>query len=107
MDKKLSRKATQFAPAPLALAVLCALAARAVGAHALAVCVAVAVKLNANRVVHGVLRGFDQFMNLVLEDTVEVVSTNQQNQLGMVVRAATSCACARGVALTWILFHCR
>ena len=29
------------------------------------------VKLNGNRSVLGVLRGFDQFMNLVLDDTVE------------------------------------
>jgi small nuclear ribonucleoprotein (snRNP)-like protein len=34
-------------------------------------------------------------MNLVLEDTVEVVSTNQQNQLGMVVRSCVSSVAAR------------
>ena len=32
------------------------------------------VKLNGNRTVTGMLRGFDQFMNLVLDETVEVVS---------------------------------
>ena len=31
------------------------------------------IKLNANRTVTGVLRGFDQFMNLVLDETVEIV----------------------------------
>jgi len=43
------------------------------------------VKLNANRRVEGILRGFDQFMNLVLEDTVEVVSPSERNEIGMVV----------------------
>jgi len=44
-----------------------------------------AIKLNAGRNVTGILRGFDQFMNLVLEDTMEIVSAAQQNPLGMVV----------------------
>ncbi|KAK3183507.1 hypothetical protein Dsin_030793 [Dipteronia sinensis] len=30
------------------------------------------IKLNANRIVVGTLRGFDQFMNLVADNTVEV-----------------------------------
>ena len=45
-----------------------------------------AIKLNANRKISGVLRGFDQFMNLVLEDTVEEVSATERNDIGMVVR---------------------
>jgi small nuclear ribonucleoprotein (snRNP)-like protein len=36
--------------------------------------------------VTGVLRGFDQFMNLVLEDCVEEASEQERNNLGMVVR---------------------
>ena len=32
-----------------------------------------AIKLNGNRNVTGTLRGFDQFMNLVLDETVEIV----------------------------------
>ncbi len=44
------------------------------------------IKLNANRKVSGILRGFDQFMNLVLEDTVEEVSATERNDIGMVVR---------------------
>ena len=44
-----------------------------------------AIRLNANRRVSGILRGFDQFMNLVLEDTVEEVSSTEKNELGMVV----------------------
>lgn len=43
------------------------------------------VKLVANRHVNGTLRGFDQFMNLVLENAVEVVSDKEKNDIGMVV----------------------
>lgn len=48
------------------------------------------VKLNGSRNVTGVLRGFDQFMNLVLEDTVEVVSASERNQIGMCVLRGNS-----------------
>lgn len=41
-----------------------------------------AVKLNANRHVTGVLRGFDQFMNLVLDSTVD---EKGKVELGMVM----------------------
>jgi small nuclear ribonucleoprotein G len=44
----------------------------------------IAVKLNANRNVVGVLRGFDQFMNLVLDNTLEV-NGNDTTEIGMVV----------------------
>lgn len=44
----------------------------------------IAVKLNANRMVVGTLRGFDQFMNLVIDNTVEV-NGNERNDIGMVV----------------------
>lgn len=37
-----------------------------------------------NRVVTGMLRGFDQFMNLVMDNTVEV-NGNDKNDIGMVV----------------------
>jgi small nuclear ribonucleoprotein G len=51
----------------------------------LKMCVCVAVKLNANRQVSGTLRGFDQFMNVVLDkahdDKLDV-------DLGMVVRCS-------------------
>ncbi|XP_072989376.1 probable small nuclear ribonucleoprotein G [Typha latifolia] len=42
------------------------------------------IKLNVNRVVIGTLRGFDQFMNLVIDNTVEV-NGNEKNDIGMVV----------------------
>jgi small nuclear ribonucleoprotein (snRNP)-like protein len=41
-----------------------------------------AVALNANRQVTGVLRGFDQFMNIVLDNTVDEKS---HTDIGMVV----------------------
>jgi len=41
------------------------------------------VKLNANRHVIGVLRGYDAFMNLVLDETVE--QGQEKHNLGMVV----------------------
>ena len=43
------------------------------------------VKLNAGRKVVGTLRGFDQFMNLVLSETVEVVSATERNEIGTTV----------------------
>ena len=33
----------------------------------------------------GVLRGFDQFMNLVLDDSQEIVSDKEKNEIGVVV----------------------
>ncbi|XVE96406.1 hypothetical protein REPUB_Repub02eG0219100 [Reevesia pubescens] len=42
------------------------------------------IKLNANRMVVGTLRGFDQFMNLVIDNTVEV-NGNEKTDIGMVV----------------------
>ena len=33
----------------------------------------------------GVLRGFDPFMNLVLDEAVEEVSAQEKNNIGMVV----------------------
>lgn len=45
----------------------------------------ISVKLNANRQVAGVLRGFDPFMNLVLDETVEKIKDGVVNNIGMVV----------------------
>ena len=45
-------------------------------------CAPAAVRLNANRHVTGVLRGFDQFMNLVLDGTVD---EKLKQDIGMVV----------------------
>lgn len=43
------------------------------------------IKLNAGRGVTGVLRGFDPFMNLVLDEAVEECKDGQRNNIGMVV----------------------
>eukprot|EP00515_Schizochytrium_aggregatum_P000849 CAMPEP_0202037902 /NCGR_PEP_ID=MMETSP0962-20130828/2451_1 /ASSEMBLY_ACC=CAM_ASM_000488 /TAXON_ID=4773 /ORGANISM="Schizochytrium aggregatum, Strain ATCC28209" /LENGTH=79 /DNA_ID=CAMNT_0048602031 /DNA_START=17 /DNA_END=256 /DNA_ORIENTATION=- len=48
------------------------------------------VRLNANRRLRGVLRGYDEFMNLVLDKTEEVVSEDEVNELGMVVIRGSS-----------------
>ena len=45
----------------------------------------ISLQLNRNRRVSGVLRGYDQFMNLVLGDAVEEVAAGQTNKIGMVV----------------------
>jgi small nuclear ribonucleoprotein G len=42
------------------------------------------LKLNAGRVVTGVLRGFDPYMNIVLDDSVEE-KKDKKNKIGMVV----------------------
>ncbi|NXS07467.1 RUXG protein, partial [Neodrepanis coruscans] len=44
-----------------------------------------AVKLNGGRHVQGILRGFDPFMNLVIDECVEMAPGGQQNNIGMVV----------------------
>lgn len=42
------------------------------------------LKLNGGRHVQGILRGFDPFMNLVLDECTEVAPSGQQT-IGMVV----------------------
>jgi small nuclear ribonucleoprotein G len=43
------------------------------------------IQLNGGRKVTGILRGYDPFMNLVLDDTVEEVSSSEKHNIGMVV----------------------
>lgn len=43
------------------------------------------IKINAGRSVTGVLRGFDPFMNLVLDESVEECKDGTRNNIGMVV----------------------
>lgn len=45
----------------------------------------IAIKLNAGRSVIGVLRGYDPFMNLVMDETVEECKDGQRLSIGMVV----------------------
>jgi small nuclear ribonucleoprotein G len=47
--------------------------------------------LNGNRKVTGFLRGYDQFMNLVLDNTIEEVSPSERNEIGMVVCVQPHC----------------
>ncbi|XP_037933428.1 probable small nuclear ribonucleoprotein G [Teleopsis dalmanni] len=43
------------------------------------------LKLNAGRSVAGILRGFDPFMNVVLDEAVEECKDSTRNNIGMVV----------------------
>ena len=43
------------------------------------------MSLNGKRKVVGILRGFDQFLNVVLEETIEVDSKNQTHEVGTIV----------------------
>ncbi|KAJ1091574.1 hypothetical protein NDU88_004693 [Pleurodeles waltl] len=43
------------------------------------------LKLNGGRHVQGILRGFDPFMNLVIDESIEMAAGGQQNNIGMVV----------------------
>lgn len=47
------------------------------------------LQLNGGRKVIGVLRGFDPFMNIVLEDSVEVLE-KENKQLGSIVGLCTN-----------------
>ena len=51
----------------------------------------VCLRLNAGRRVTGVLRGFDQFMNIVLEQTTEDISPTQRKEIGTVVIRGDAC----------------
>lgn len=43
------------------------------------------LKLNGGRTVVGILRGFDPFMNVVVDETVEECRDGTRNNVGMVV----------------------
>uniref|UniRef100_A0A8C7BGA9 Small nuclear ribonucleoprotein G n=1 Tax=Neovison vison TaxID=452646 RepID=A0A8C7BGA9_NEOVI len=44
------------------------------------------LKLNGGRHVQGILQRFDPFMNLVIDECVEMATSGQQNNIGMVVQ---------------------
>jgi small nuclear ribonucleoprotein G len=50
----------------------------------------IAIKLNAGRKVVGVLRGFDPFMNIVLEEADEFLTEQSVTRIGMVVIRGSS-----------------
>ena len=60
-----------------------------------------AVKLNGNRNIEGTLRGFDQFMNLVIDDTEEKVSASESNKIGMVVVRGNSIVMMEALEKLW------
>ncbi|CAO3635885.1 unnamed protein product [Cunninghamella blakesleeana] len=43
------------------------------------------LQLNNNRKVIGILRGYNPFMNIVLDEAIEEVSSTEKNPMGMVV----------------------
>jgi small nuclear ribonucleoprotein G len=43
------------------------------------------IRINADRRIVGVLRGYDQFMNLVLEDCNEINKIQEKNPIGTVM----------------------
>ncbi len=43
------------------------------------------LKINGGRTVEGVLRGYDPFMNLVLDEGIEITKQGERNQIGMIV----------------------
>jgi small nuclear ribonucleoprotein (snRNP)-like protein len=43
------------------------------------------LKLNGGRNVQGILRGFDPFMNVVVDEALEVCKDGRKNEIGMVV----------------------
>ncbi|BAJ50956.1 small nuclear ribonucleoprotein [Candidatus Caldarchaeum subterraneum] len=45
----------------------------------------VLVRLRNGKVLRGLLKGYDQHMNIVLEDTDELIDENTQNKLGTIV----------------------
>ncbi|KAI9012162.1 ribonucleoprotein LSM domain-containing protein [Phycomyces nitens] len=50
------------------------------------------LKLNGNRRVTGILRGYDPFMNIVLDEAVEEISETEKHQIGMIVIRGNSIA---------------
>jgi len=45
----------------------------------------VLVRLRNGRVLRGMLKGYDQHMNIVLEETDEIIDENTHNRLGTIV----------------------
>ena len=48
------------------------------------------IQLNGGRKVTGILRGYDPFMNLVVDETVEEISPAERHNIGMVVSFLSS-----------------
>ena len=48
------------------------------------------IQMNAGRKVIGLLRGYDQFMNLVLEESIEIIGKDEKVPLGTVIMRGNS-----------------
>lgn len=48
------------------------------------------LKLNGGRCVQGILRGFDPFMNVVVDEALELCKDGKKNDIGMVVSDTTN-----------------
>ena len=48
------------------------------------------IRMNAGRRVTGVLRGYDQFMNLVLEESTETIGKDEKIDLGTIMMRGNS-----------------
>lgn len=45
----------------------------------------ISIRLNMGRTVNGILRGFDPYMNIVLDEAIEEISNTEKNSIGMIV----------------------
>lgn len=52
------------------------------------------INIQGGRKVSGTLRGFDIFLNLVLDDAVEETTPAQKQPIGNIVRHCVLCLCA-------------
>ncbi|WOG90392.1 hypothetical protein DCAR_0209636 [Daucus carota subsp. sativus] len=59
------------------------------------------IKMNADSIFVGTLRGFDQFMNLVIDNTMEV-NGDERNDIGMVVIKGNSLVTVEALELVLI-----
>lgn len=65
------------------------------------------LKLNGGRQVVGILRGFDPFMNLVVDETLEECKDGSKNNIGMVVRTCLFFAAQVILIFLRLCFVCR
>ena len=49
------------------------------------------IDVNGNRKIAGILRGYDPFMNLVIDDAYEVKADSSKVGIGMIVRLFNEC----------------
>ncbi len=43
------------------------------------------IRLNGNRHVAGKMKGYDQYMNITLDNAIEIKSTEEKRELGMIM----------------------